>query len=113
MVFSVEKTEYRMLIIWEMEELTGAESCSTPGLGHMGGGGGARGQQLGPWQRWPCLSWDHGRLGPGRDRLTAVMSLGAGEDGGKHPSFSRPLPSSIPPVLLVGQRALLQQKSKQ
>lgn len=48
MVFSVEKTEYRMLITWEMEELTGAESCSTPGLGHMGGGGGARGQQLGP-----------------------------------------------------------------
>ena len=65
MVFSVEKTEYRMLITWEMEELTGAESCSTPGLGHMGGGGGARGQQPGPWQRWPCLSWDHGWLGRG------------------------------------------------
>ena len=33
MVFSVEKTKYRMLITWEMEELRRAESCSTPGLG--------------------------------------------------------------------------------
>lgn len=33
MVFSVEETEYRMLITWEMEELRRAESCSTPELG--------------------------------------------------------------------------------
>lgn len=33
MVFSVEKTKYRMLITWELKALRRAESCSTPGLG--------------------------------------------------------------------------------
>lgn len=80
---------------------------------HMGGDGGARGQQPGPLRRWPCLSWDYSRLGHGRDSVTVVMSLGAGEDGGRHLGFSRPLPSSIPPVPLVGQIALLQQRSEE
>ena len=33
MVFSVEKTKYRMLITWELKELRRSESCYIPGLG--------------------------------------------------------------------------------